>query len=168
MQNTANPPRDAASRKLLIDLIAMLTIGLVAVVGYKFSPLISPDAEARVAPDPGCRLHRGSCSVSVAGGRLELSLSPRPVPLIKPVRIEVRTSGMSLRRIDADLAGIGMNMGFNRPQLLDQGLGVYVGETTLPVCITGTMRWELTLLLETDAGLFLIPFRFDTPEGAGQ
>jgi hypothetical protein len=168
MQNATNLSRDAVRRKLLIDLIAMLTIGLVAIVGYKLSPLISPAAETRLAPDPGCNLHRGSCSVSVAGGRLELSLSPQPVPLIKPIRIEVRTRGISLRRIDADFAGIGMNMGFNRPQLLPQGSNVHVGEATLPVCITGTMRWELTLLLETGSGLFSIPFRFDTPEGAAR
>jgi hypothetical protein len=153
------------NRRILIDIIAMLLIGLVVVVGYKVSPLLSPKADLRLEPEPGCNLHRGPCTIKLGSGTIEISISPRPVPLIKPVVIEVRTVGVDVRRIDADIAGIGMNMGYNRPQLLPAGNYTYRAETTLPVCITGMMNWELTLMLDTAAEYVLIPIRFTTPEG---
>jgi hypothetical protein len=153
------------NRRILIDVIAMLLIGLVVVVSYKLSPLLAPKADLQLAPEPGCNLHRGSCSVTLGSGKFEISLSPRPIPLIKPVQIEVRTVGVDVRRIDADFAGIGMSMGYNRPQLLPVGDYIYRATTSLPVCITGTMNWEMTLMVDTAADYILIPIRFTTPEG---
>ena len=153
------------NRRILIDIIAMLLIGLVVVVGYKVSPLLSPKADLRLEPEPGCNLHRGTCSVTLGSGKVEISISPQPVPLIKPIQIEVRTIGVDVHRIDADIAGIGMNMGYNRPQLLPVGEHTYRAETTLPVCITGMMNWELTLMVDTTTDYVLIPIRFTTPEG---
>jgi hypothetical protein len=153
------------NRRILIDIIAMLLIGLVTVVGYKLSPLLSPKADTRLQPKPGCNLHRGACNVALDDGELEISISPRPIPLVKPIAIEVRSTGAEIKRIDADFAGIGMNMGYNRPQLVAVGENRYRAETTLPVCITGTMDWELTLMVETGTKHVLIPIRFTTPEG---
>lgn len=153
------------NRRILIDIIAMLLIGLVTVVGYKLSPLLSPKADIRLEPRPGCNLHRGSCTVALGSGELEISISPRPIPLIQPIAVDVQATGVEIQRIDADFAGIGMNMGYNRPQLVATGGGRYRAETTLPVCITGTMDWEMTLLVDTGTDHVLIPFRFTTPEG---
>lgn len=168
MLNDPSLPPASQQRRRLIDAIALLALALVGIVGYKLSPLNGPPVETRLAPAPGCNLHRGPCTVAVGGGSLEVSLTPRPVPLIKPIRIQVRATGFRPARMDADFAGVGMNMGFNRPQLQPQEDGSYLGETTLPVCVTGTMRWELTLLVATEAGHFLAPFRFDTPEGGDE
>jgi hypothetical protein len=160
------------NRKILIDIITMLIVGLVGVVGYKLSPLLSSTTDIRIAPPATCNLHRATCVVEIEGGRLELSLSPKPVPLIRPITIEVRTVGLAIRRIDADFTGLDMNMGYNRPQLLPidaslpAGEALFRSETNLPVCITDSMNWELSLLVETKTGSFLIPFRFTTPETA--
>ncbi len=163
------------NRRVLIDIIAMLVIGLVVVVGYKLSPLLVPKADRHLTPAPDCNLHRGPCSVDVGSGRLELSISPRPIPLLEQITIDVRAIGIEPRRIDADLAGIGMNMGYNRPQLLplngtgSKGEVHYQATTTLPACITESMNWELALLVDTQTEFVLIPFRFSTPESrAGQ
>lgn len=163
--DTTAPP--APSRRLLIDLIAMLAIGLVVVVGYKLSPLLAPRADVQLTPGPGCNLHRGTCTVALDGGELEIGITPRPIPLIAPLVVEARAVGVKIKRIDADFAGVGMNMGYNRPQLLPVGAaadGLFRAETSLPVCITGTMNWELSLMVETAAGQRLIPIRFGTPE----
>jgi hypothetical protein len=158
-------PTSASPHRLLVDLITILSIVLIGVVGYKLSPLLVPKADRTVLPAPNCNLHRGYCTVVLGSGKLTLSLTPRPIPLIKPIQIEVKVDGVEVRRIDADFAGIGMNMGLNRPQLQPQGNGQFLANTTLPVCITGTMQWELTLLVETTTEQILIPFRFSTPEG---
>ena len=161
-------PTLTINRALLIDAIAMLCIVLVGVVGYKLSPMLAPRIDVRIAPDPGCNLHRGTCTVMIEGHRLEFRISPQPVPAIKPISLDVRAPHIDIRRIDADFAGIGMNMGMHRPQLLSLGAGRYRAETSLPVCITGSMEWELTLLVETTTEHVLIPFRFTTPPKAGE
>jgi hypothetical protein len=104
----------------------------------------------------------------IEGHRLEIRINPQPVPAIKPISLEVRAPHTDIRRIDADFAGIGMNMGMHRPQLINQGDGSYRAETSLPVCITGSMEWELTLLVETTTEHVLIPFRFTTPPKVGE
>jgi hypothetical protein len=157
----------------------MLLVVLIGVVGYKLSPLLGSTADIRISPPGNCNLHRAPCVVEFDNGRLELSLSPQPIPLIRPITIKVRTTGIDVRRIDADFAGIDMNMGINRPQLLPVSgsdptgpsgafrEGRFQGETTLPVCITDSMNWELSLLVETRTGSFLIPFRFTIPDFPG-
>jgi hypothetical protein len=157
-------PLPVTVRPLLTDLIVILSIVLIGVVGYKLSPLLVPKADRTVAPEAGCNLHREACEVKLRSGKLSLKIAPQPIPLVKPIQLEVLTEGLAIRRIDADFAGVGMNMGLNRPQLQPQGEDRYVATTSLPVCITNTMRWELTLLVETETEQILIPFRFSTPD----
>lgn len=159
--------RDGApARQRLLNAAALVLIILVAIAGYRLSPTSASQGEITLSPEPGCNLHRGPCDVAWGGGRIALSITPRPVPLISPIRIEVRTSGFRPASIEADIAGIGMDMGLNRPTLQPEGDGLHAAGTTLPVCITGVMAWELTLLIDTETGRLRIPFRFSTPEGS--
>jgi hypothetical protein len=58
-----------------------------------------------------------------------------------------------------------MNMGFLRPVLVAEGGGRHAAEVVLPVCVTGAMEWQATLILESPGGRIAIPFRFRTGEG---
>jgi hypothetical protein len=91
-------------------------------------------------------------------------MGTRPIPLVKPFAVEVATRGFSPARIEVDFAGIDMNMGLNRPQLQAGGDGRFVGEVTLPVCITGHMDWQATVLIETGSERIAVPYRFGTGE----
>lgn len=149
------------NKKILIDLIGIELIALVVVVGYKFSPLLLPKADVTVQPDPVCNLQQQACAVTLPnGGKVELLMDPRPIPLVKPFALQVATSGFSPRRVDVDFTGIDMNMGYNRPQLAPRGAGRFVGEATLPVCITGHMDWQATVIVETGSERIAIPYRF--------
>lgn len=55
-----------------------------------------------------------------------------------------------------------MNMGYNRPALAAAAPGMFVGSASLPVCVTGSMAWQATVLLETDRARIAVPFRFDS------
>lgn len=155
------------NKKILMDVIGILLIALVVVVGYKLSPLLLPRADLTVQPDPACDLHRGSCQVVLpGGGRLELRMNPRPIPMVKPFQVEVKIDGLSPGRVEVDFAGIDMNMGLNRPELTASAPGVYAAEATLPVCITGQMDWQATVLVESGSQRIAIPFRFTSaPHG---
>ena len=151
------------NKKILIDVIGLELIALVMVIGYKLSPMLLPKADVTVQPDPVCNLQREACSVSLpSGGKIQLSMGTRPVPLVKPFEVEVTTSGFSPARVEVDFAGIDMNMGLNRPQLAPRSAGSYTAEVTLPVCITGHMEWQATVLVETGSERVAIPYRFST------
>lgn len=151
------------NKKILIDLIGVLLIALVVVIGYKLSPLLLPKTDITVQPDPLCNLQTDSCVVTLpSGGKIELTMGTKPVPMVKPFEVQVAASGFSPRRIEVDFAGIDMNMGLNRPELTARGNGKFAAEATLPVCITGFMDWQVTVLVDTGAEQIAIPFRFSS------
>lgn len=153
------------NKKILIDVIGLELIALVVVVGYKLSPMLLPKADITVQPDPVCNLQREACSVALrSGGNVTLAMGTRPVPLVKPFEVQVATSGFSPARVEVDFSGIEMNMGYNRPELTARGTGSYAAEVTLPVCITGSMDWQATVLIETGSERVAIPYRFTTGE----
>ncbi len=155
------------SKKILIDMIGMLLIALVVVIGYKLSPLLMPKADLTVAPEVGCDLNKQRCfAVLPQGGRIGLALSPRPVPMVAPLQVEVSVAemGETVERVEVDFAGVDMNMGLNRPQLLALGSGAFRGEASLPVCVSGKMEWQATVLLETGAQRIAIPYSFVTEQ----
>jgi len=148
------------NKKILIDVIGVLLIALVVVVGYKFSPILLPKADVTVQPDPGCDLQQQGCAVNLpTGGKIELSMGVRPVPMVKPFEVQVATSGFSPSRVEVDFAGVDMNMGLNRPEFTARGDGKFSASVTLPVCITGQMDWQVTVLIETGSERIAIPYR---------
>lgn len=155
-----------ATRPILVDLAIVLVLVAIAVVGYKFSPLLLPRTDLTLAPAAGCDLHRQRCRAELPGGGvIELSISPHPIPVVKPLTVEVTVTGLAARKVDIDFAGVTMNMGYNRLSLQPADSSRFVGETSLPVCVTGRMEWLATLIVETDHQQLAVPFHFDAPIG---
>ena len=152
-----------SNKNFLIDAAILFALILIGVAGYWYSPLLLPKSDLAGSPDPGCDLHRQACGANLpGGGRIELAITPRPIPVVQPLAIEVRVTGLAPRKAEVDFAGIGMNMGYNRPALSAVESGRFAGSASLPVCITGTMPWRATVLLETDRQRISVPFRFDS------
>ncbi|WP_306607511.1 hypothetical protein [Azonexus sp.] len=151
------------NKKILLDIIGGLLIVLVVVVGYKLSPLLLPQSDLSIAPDPSCNVQQQACSVALpGGGSLVFSVNTQPIPLVKPFEVKVEVRGSSAKNVAIDFAGVDMEMGFNRPQLAERSAGIFIGEATLPVCVTGHMTWQATVLLETSDARIAVPFRFVT------
>ncbi len=151
----------SVNKKILTDIIGILLIALIGVVGYKLSPLLLPKSDVTVQPTPGCDLHHQACGADLpGGGRVELSFATRPIPMVTPFQVMVQVKDVVVRQVEVDFAGVDMNMGLNRPRLADQGQGRFAGEASLPVCVTGAMDWQATVLLETDKERIAVPFRF--------
>ena len=158
----------SAQRSILVDLAIVLALALVAVVGYKLSPLLLPKADLTLEPAAGCDLQHQSCHADVpGGGRIELSISPLPIPVIRPLHVTVTLSDLAAQSVVVDFAGVTMNMGLNRLDLVADGPGRYVGETSIPVCITGRMAWRATVQVETDRQRIAVPFLFEAPVDGG-
>ena len=155
------PRSPVVNKRILIDLIGLLLIALVVVVGYKLSPLLLPKADVVVQPDPACNLQRQACAVTLpSGGTVELAMGTRPIPMVRPFEVQVTTTGFSPGRVEVDFSGIEMNMGLNRPELAARGNGRFAAQVTLPVCITGAMDWQVTVLIENGSERIAIPWRF--------
>lgn len=140
--------------------LAMLALLLgIAVAGHYGSPLLLPKLDLTVNPDPDCKLQLRSCATALpGGGRMELSIAPRPIPILTPLSVEVTLTGIKARKVEVDFAGESMNMGFNRIELSvikDR----HAGEASLPVCVSGGMNWVVTVLIETDRQRIAVPYR---------
>jgi hypothetical protein len=146
----------------LVNLAMMAALLATAIAGYLFSPLLLPKADVTGVVEPGCDLQQRACPATLPqGGRLELSVTPRPIPFLRPLRVDVSITGVEARKVEVDFAGATMNMGYNRTELAATGPGRHSGETSLPVCVSGSMAWVATVMIETDRQRIAVPFRFD-------
>jgi hypothetical protein len=151
-----------ASKSLLVDSAMILALILIGVIGYKLSPLLLPKADIVAQPEPSCDLHRSPCTAALPqGGRLSLSLTPRPIPVTQPLELVVEIEGANADRVAVDFAGVDMSMGFNRTSLRAVDAHRHVGQMTLPVCVTGRMLWQATVLVEIGRTRIAVPFRFE-------
>lgn len=147
--------------KPLVATIAALILAIGAAVGARLWLVPNPETSVTAALDPSCDLHAGPCSSDIpGGGRIELSIEPRPIPLLRPLRLVVKTQGLDARQVEVDFTGVDMNMGFNRPKLKEEGDQQFSGETVLPVCITGRMAWQAAVVVTTPKLKAVAPFRF--------
>ncbi|MFZ4539441.1 hypothetical protein [Propionivibrio sp.] len=166
----AKPEKLVAMRSpfSLVDFSIILALGIVAVVGYKYSPLLLAKADVTIEPVAGCDLHKQACLAEIpGGGRIELSITPHPIPVVQPLQVSVTISGVVANKVEIDFAGVTMNMGYNRRALSADGNGRYASEAMLPVCITGRMLWRATLVLETGRQRIAVPFLFEAPVQGG-
>jgi hypothetical protein len=156
-------PVSLPKRPILADLTIVLVLIAIAVAGYRFSPLLLPKADLTVTPDPTCDLNREACRAVFPGGTVELAITPRPIPVVKSLTVSVVLRGTDARKVDIDFSGATMNMGYNRLTLQPTEPGRFVGEASLPVCVTGRMEWLATVIVETDSRRIAVPFRFEAP-----
>jgi len=151
------------SDKGLWGIIVLLAAALAITAAAKLSPLLNPPQEISLPLNTACDLHQGPCAALLpGGGRVEFSLEPRPIPVLKPLKMQVRATGFKAGSVEVDFAGVDMKMAFNRPHLVPGKDGLFTGEATLPVCVRDQMAWQATVLVESDGKRIVVPFRFET------
>ena len=99
-------------------------------------------------------------------GNAQFSVRFRESPqVMKPLHLElVFLDGQSIQNVHAGFAMRGMEMGFNRYQLIKTTDAKWVAEVTLPLCVQGRSDWEMTLIIvgAEQQSHFLVPF--STPQ----
>lgn len=149
--------------RLLWPLVALLLLAVVVVAWIKVGPALHPEAVAIASSQGSCELRKGPCdAVFPNGSRVAFEISPRHIPAVERLKLTVSTQSVDAQRVEVDFSGVDMNMGFNRVTLDSIGKGAFAGSGMLPVCVRARMTWEAKVLLHTDKGLMMAPFRFDT------
>jgi len=144
----------------LWGVVALLLVALVAAVAVKVGRARQDDREAILAA--ACDLAAGPCTAAVpGGGAVELSLSPRPIPLAAPLTVRARFRGLRPAHAELRIVSTSMDMGTTRVALTPAPSGELVGEEALPVCVTGTMTWLAALHVDGHEAP-VAHFRFDT------
>lgn len=150
---------------VLCAILGALVAALVVAALVKFM-LFAPPKFTALPLDETCSLSSTTCAVRLPdGGRLEFALSPRPVPLLKPLNLELRIAGSSARAVEVDFTGVNLAMAFNRAHLSAGDAGRYDGQAALPLCSSGRMTWNATVLLEDGKRKIYVPFHFATERG---
>lgn len=156
MSKRLNPSR--------ISVTILVSLVVLGWVGYKNLSLPLPEADVTVSPVAGCDLNSQRCIADLpGGGRIELEITPHPIPVLKPVRVSATIAGAVANKLEGDLGGATMDMGYTRVTLEHIGNGRYAGDALIPVCITGRMTWRFTLIVESDRQRIAIPFLFEAP-----
>ena len=151
------------TKNLLLDAAILLAIAILGGLGYQLAPLLNPKADIAL-PLSGCNLDRQACVATLPdGGQLEFSIEPRPIPVLQTLQLQASFQGTEVRKVEVDFTGSTMNMGYNRPRLERQGGSErFTASASLPVCITGSMEWDATVLVDTGKAVVAVPFRFVT------
>lgn len=154
---------DSNKSSQLWTIIAALVLVILLTVSYKLKDLLKPDVTATAVLDESCDLREGVCTSELpGGGNVSFAINPDDIPILRPLELEVKIHGVSVSRVDIDFAGIGMEMRYNRPQLTAERKNFFKGKAILPACVRTKMDWEARVLLQTDNGLIMAPFRFYT------
>ena len=147
----------------LWTIVALLTLVLLLSVSYKLKDMLKPGIAAKAELDESCNLRKGACSSNLpGGGKVTFSIAPNDIPILRPLQLDVKVEGVDVSKAEVDFTGIGMDMGYNRPRLEAVSKNQFLGKAILPVCVRSKMDWEARVLLQTDHGLIMAPFRFYT------
>ncbi len=109
-----------------------------------------------------CDLQKGACEQTFkSGGKVRFSISPLPIKGVKPLTLKVKTEGIDANSVEVDFRSRVMDMGFNRPKLKKDTENHFSGPGMLSICVLKVMPWEAQVLIDTDKGTLLAPFRFN-------
>lgn len=148
---------------------AVIAAAASGYAGFRLWQWTQPPPIVRGTVASTCDLNHAPCEATFpGGGRLRVSVTPRPIPLITPVTVEVQLIGLHAGSVQIDLNSPDMNMGYNRHELFRQDGERFVGRAVLPVCVRDRMTWQLQATARTPTGPVGAVFEFETVVGKGR
>jgi hypothetical protein len=147
----------------MMGLSLLLMAILLTLIWSKNQSEQQDDALLRLKADPECDLHSGACHVDLPdGASLTLSITPGPIPLVKPLTIKVISHSVLPEKVMVDFKGVSMEMGPNHVVLNAVENGVYEAKGMLPVCIQSRMHWRADVYIQTADKTIVAGFPFIT------
>ncbi len=116
-----------------------------------------------VKQDKSCDLHKEACSIELKDGSIiTLDITPKPIPLMKPIRLHVETQNIDINSLKLKVFATNMNMGLIEKSLKKLRKGSYEVNITLPSCIVGGMIWDVNIIANKPTKSLGAVFEFQT------
>lgn len=160
----------------LIAVAALLAASVVLSHFYKahLMNLVTGESLTTQITPPPCNLNRTACALPVmtpvaSEAPWTFSITPRPIPVSAPLSFTLTPPERMLatNKPEAawiDLTGDNMDMGLIRIALEQQPDGQWVGTGSIPVCVTGAMRWRARLHMALSQTTLQADWVFTAPE----
>ncbi|NNJ91036.1 MAG: hypothetical protein HKP55_05125 [Gammaproteobacteria bacterium] len=152
-------------QKLSVVVMAAFLIVPVIIFAFFVWRETTLDAVETGVVDSTCDVHNATCEARFNhGGRLLFSMNPRPIKPLTQLELQVQLSNMNAQQVLVDFQGIGIDMGFYRPELKRDNDGFFSGQASLSVCTLDKMLWQATVIVKSEKGVMIAPFRFEVEQ----
>jgi hypothetical protein len=139
---------------------------LLSIIVFSISGCSQKDDENVVQwkTDETCNLHEQSCTTENGSASVSIEVMPKPIPIARPLQVEVELKGLKAEKVELDISGVNMYMGFNRVELKPEtSKSVYTGTSMLAFCTLQKMTWQLTVMIyQTDGTQIQVPYTLET------
>lgn len=168
--------KNSRRRLWLMGGAILLVLSLVLTHFYKdrlLNLVLNDMQSTRITPPP-CNLNRNDCPLPIitpvaSEAPWMFSITPRPIPVSAPLLFRLTPPERILPphapiAVWVDMTGFSMDMGLIRIPLEQQPDGQWVGTGSIPVCVTGAMRWQARLNIELAQTIVQADWTFTAPE----
>ena len=138
---------------------------ILAWYGMDFSTSPAGGDYQQAMTDSDCDLHNGPCFATLQSGEtIQFEISPFPIKPLTDLQLTVSSEKLKIEAVKVDFKGIGVDMGFYRPELASTGEGRFIGSAKLSVCTLDRMLWQASVIVKTPQGVVIAPFRFEVEQ----
>ncbi len=110
-----------------------------------------------------CNLHQQACTATHNDQAAILNITPKPIPVAKPLKVSVTLQNLPAKKVELDISGINMYMGYNRVALQPIDANRWQGDSMLAFCTNDVMEWKVSVLItQPDGTVTQIPFYLKT------
>jgi hypothetical protein len=147
---------------IYLVLIPLIALGTGLAMWWKQQ---TPQTNVHILPlAEQCQLHQQACTIHAQGLTVTLDVAPKPIPIAKQLSIKANITGAMPSKVQLDINGSNMYMGYNRIPLVQQEDGSWAGKSLLAFCTIDKMQWQLTLIIDLNDGTQIqAPFPLTTP-----
>lgn len=172
------PPGKPKSRLWQFVALFLLALSFIVVQRYgnELLKLVTDPTEATQITPPPCNLNRERCQLPIitpvaSEAPWTFSITPQPIPVSAPLTVTLSPPERILHAPTAvwvDLTGNDMDMGLIRMPLQQNADGSWTGTGSIPVCITGAMRWRARLHIQLAQTNLQADWIFTAPESGAR
>ena len=163
MTRNLNIPLELFFHSFVVRVMGILLIVAVVVTGWAYWGADATSHKLSFSINDTCDFHLGPCQAIAEGGeKLEFSISPKDIPLLKPLKVLVKLKGFRANSVVVVFTGVDVDMGELTYPLRSSDGVVFEGEASLSVCSSRRMTWQASLFIETEGSQVTVPFNFDT------
>ena len=171
---TLDAPRKQKSR--IWQFVALFFLAFSFILAQRYGnellKLVTDPTDATQITPPPCNLNRERCQLPIitpvaSEAPWSFRITPHPIPVSAPLTLTLTPPERILHTPAAvwvDLTGDDMDMGLIRISLQKNSDGSWTGTGSIPVCVTGAMRWRARLYIQLAQTTLQADWVFTAPD----